>query len=99
MAADQQEAKEQEQEEGYDLEILLMQAHSFGSDYSQVENIHREGELNLLDPEVWIVDTGTTMHSTAHPNHGIQPREAKESDNMMGVAGPLVEAAKLLTYP
>ena len=79
--------------------MLLAQVHSFGSNYSQVESMHKERELNLLDPEVWIADTGATTHSTAHPDHGIQPREAKESNNVMGVAGLPVEAAKIIDIP
>ena len=79
--------------------MLLAQVHSFGSNYSQVKSIHKEGELNLLDPEVWIADTRATTHSTAYPDHGICPREAKESDNVMGVAGPPVEAAKIINIP
>ena len=88
--ANQGEATEQEEEGEYTMEMLLAQVHSFGSDYSQVESIPTEGELNRLDPEVWIADTGATTHSMAHPDHGIRPCEAKESDNVMGVAGPPV---------
>ena len=47
---------------------------------------------------MWIADTGVTTHSMAHPNHG-HPREAKESDNVMGVAGPPVQAAKIIDIP
>ena len=96
VTTDQNKEEEQEEEEEYNLEMLLAQVHSFGSDYSQVESIHREGEPDLLDPEVWIADTRATTHSMAHPDHGICPREAKELDNVMGVAGPPVEAEKII---
>ena len=35
----------------------------------------------------------------AHPDCGIQPQEAKELDNMMGVAGPPVVATKIIDIP
>ena len=73
VITDQNKEEEQEEEEEYNLEMLLVQVHSFRSDYSQVENTHREGEPDLLDPEVWIADTGATTHSMAHPDHGICP--------------------------
>ena len=81
------------------MEMLLVQVYSFGSDYTQISSADRGSEPNLLDPEVGIADTGVTTHSMAHLDYGIQPHEAKETDNVMGVTGLPVVAIKLLIFP
>ena len=79
------------------LEMILAQVDSTGEpDYMQIESLDGEEALDLMDPEVWIGDTGATTHSTAHLQYRINPCKAAESDNILGVWGPPAGAKTIM---
>jgi hypothetical protein len=50
----------------------------------------------LNDPDVWIGDTGATMHNTAYLKNEVNHRLAAAQDNIVGITGPPVEAKMIV---
>jgi hypothetical protein len=55
--------------------------------------------LQLSDPNVWIGDTGATMHNTAFIENTINHRAAHAKDNILGISGPPAEAKTIVDIP
>ena len=66
---------------------------------SDIETVNRSLKsmgLSLSDPNVWIGDTGATTHNTAFIEKTVNHRSATSQDNIIGVAGPPVQARTIV---
>jgi hypothetical protein len=61
-------------------------------DIQSVDASLRAMGLSINDPNVWIGDTGATMHNTAYIECSTNHRNATASDHIVGVTGPPAEA-------
>jgi hypothetical protein len=55
--------------------------------------------LQLLDPNVWIGDTGATTHNTAFIENTINHQAAHAKDNILGISGPPAETKTIVDIP
>jgi hypothetical protein len=77
-------------------ELLLVMGCMKEDDVKSLDKSLREMGLSLSNPDVWIGDTGATMHNTSCKKNTVNHRKATEQDNIIGVTGV---PAKAMTIP
>ena len=64
--------------------------------YTQIKSNDTDKEPDLMDPEIWIGNTGATTHSTAHNHATCNHRDATPVDDVFGVTGPPAKAQTIV---
>jgi hypothetical protein len=80
-------------------ELSLTAGHMCDDEMKDVDSLLKTIGLSLSDPNVWIGDTGATMHNTAYVVDIVNHWQATMQDNIIGVTGMPVEARTIVDIP